>query len=303
MTDSLAIQVRGLRARLGGKEILRGVNLEVQRGDLYGLLGRNGAGKTTTLRCVLGYLPPSGGESTIFGVSWKHLHKLPQALGVALDPPGMDDTLTVRENLEAARIRGGLNGGRSVQQALELVGLSHRQNNRGDRLSHGQGRRAAVARALLGTPEILLLDEPLSGLDPEGVEEMLELFTQLTQEHGVTVVLSSHHLREVEHVCGRIGIIDDGVTLLEGEVAALLEAAGDGLSVRCRDTAAGQRLLAVQPGVMDGVEIDGDTLRARVDASFVPERTLRALVEGEAEVVEYRRERADLVHIFREATR
>ena len=273
MTDSPAIQVRGLRARLGGKEILRGVNLEVRRGDLYGLLGRNGAGKTTTLRCVLGYLPPSGGESTIFGVGWKHLHRLPQALGVALDPPGMDDTLTVRENLEAARIRGGLRGGRSVPEALELVGLTHRQNNRGDRLSHGQGRRAAVARALLGSPEILLLDEPLSGLDPEGVEEMLELFTQLSRDHGVTVVLSSHHLREVEHVCSRVGIIDDGITLLEGEVAALLEAAGDGLAVRCRDTAAGQRLLATQPGVMDGVQLDGDSLRARVDTNFVPERT------------------------------
>ena len=149
----------------------------------------------------------------------------------------------------------------------------------------------------------MLLDEPLSGLDPEGVEEMLELFTQLSRDHGVTVVLSSHHLREVEHVCSRVGIIDDGITLLEGEVAALLEAAGDGLAVRCRDTAAGQRLLATQPGVMDGVQLDGDSLRARVDTNFVPERTLRALVEGGAEVVEYRRERADLVHVFREATR
>ena len=301
MNAPSAIRVQGLRARLGGREVLRGVDLEVRPGDLYGLLGRNGAGKTTTLRCVLGFLPAAGGESAVFGVNSRTLHRVPVQLGVALDPPGMDDTLTLRENLQAACIRGGLRDGRGVDEALALVGLTHRQHNRGDRLSHGQSRRAAVARALLGNPQLLVLDEPLSGLDPEGVEQMLELFQLLTREHGVTVVLSSHHLREVQHVCGRIGIVDDGRTLLEGEVAALLEAAGDGLTVRCRDVAAGERLLLAQPGVMHGLRRDGNALQVRVDAAFEPERALRLLVEGGAGVVEFRRERADLVHVFRAA--
>jgi len=301
MTAPSAIRVQGLRARLGGRQVLHGVDLDVRTGDLYGLLGRNGAGKTTTLRCVLGYLPAEGGECEVFGTSSRRLHEVSRALGVALDPPGMDDTLTVRENLVAARVRGGLRGGRGVDEALALVGLAHRANNRGDRLSHGQSRRAAVARALLGAPELLVLDEPLSGLDPEGVEEMLDLFRMLTREHGVTVVLSSHHLREVQHVCGRIGIVDDGRTLLEGEVDRLLQEAGDGLTVRCRDLDAGQRLLAVQPGVMPGLRRDADALHVRVDAGFDPELALRALVKGGAGVLEYRRERADLVHVFRAA--
>lgn len=301
MPETPAVVVRGLKVQLGGKPILKGVDMEVFPGDLFGLLGRNGAGKTTAMRCLLGYLPYQAGSCSMFGVSSQEVHKIQQPYGVALDPPGMDDTLTLRQNLEVAAIRGGIRDGRGVEEVLELVGLKHRQHNRGDRLSHGQGRRAAVARALLGNPQLLVLDEPLSGLDPEGVERMLALFRKLSQEQGVTVVLSSHHLREVEHVCNRVGMIEDGLTLLEGHTDALLTAAGDGLLIRAQNEDRVREVLARLNGV-DGAphSVDGQ-LQVRIQSNFDAAAALVQMVENGAGVEEYSRQRAGLVDVFHQA--
>lgn len=301
MSGKPAVAVRGLAVRLGGKEILKGVDMEVQPGDLYGLLGRNGAGKTTAMRCLLGYLPYEGGSCEMLGVSSDAVHLVKQPYGVALDPPGLDDTLTLRQNLELAQIRGGIQDGAGVAEVLDLVGLSHRQNNRGDRLSHGQGRRAAVARALLGRPKLLVLDEPLSGLDPEGVERMLTLFRTLAREQGVTVVLSSHHLREVEDVCNRVGLIEDGETVLQGETRQLLTAAGDGLLIRARHEDRVRQIVAGLPGVEGPPQRREGHLELRVGEGFDAAAALVRLVEGGAEVEEYTRHRASLVDVFHQA--
>lgn len=311
MSTTPAANISGLHVRLGGRPILKGVNLSVGKGDLYGLLGRNGAGKTTAMRCLLGFLPFQEGKVEIFGVASHQLSRLSQAYGIGLDPPGMDDSLTLRQNLEVACIRGGLTiqsrkdghgrQHRGVDDVLDLVGLTHRQHNRGDRLSHGQGRRAAVARAMLGAPELLVLDEPLSGLDPEGVERLLVLFRALCQESGVTIILSSHHLREVEHVCNRVGIIEDGETLLEGEVASLLAASGDRLRIEARHADRVREVLASAPGVVGPPEQNQGGYEVRVQESFDPVLTLQKLVESGAEVSSFERERASLVDVFHHA--
>jgi ABC-type multidrug transport system ATPase subunit len=295
------LTARALELSLGRTPVLHGVDLDVREGDLYGLLGRNGAGKTTTLRALLGFLPDYRGECAVFGRSSRRIHTVPEALGVALDPPGLDDTLTVRQNLELARIRGGLRAGRGVDEVLALVRLEHRQHNRGGRLSHGQGRRAAVARALLGDPRLLVLDEPLSGLDPEGVEEMLELFRRLTLEEGVTVVLSSHHLREVQEVCTRIGVLEEGRTVLEGGTEELLREAGEGLEVTCSDVERALAVLVASPLVRDALPLGDGVVRAEieVDAELAP--LLAELVAAGAGVSEFRRRRATLVDLFRRA--
>ena len=251
MSQKPALSASGLKVKLGSVQILHDVNLCVNPGQVYGLLGRNGAGKTTSLRCALGFLPFAAGKVEVFGTPADQLHRVPKQLGVALDPPGMDDTLTVRQNLELAQIRGGIHTGRGVDEALELVGLTHRSDNAGDRLSHGQSRRAAVARALLGSPALLLLDEPLSGLDPEGVEVLLKLFRHLADNEDVTVVLSSHHLREVQHICDQVGLIDQGQTILEGEVGPLLKEAGDGLRIDCGKPEIAQNILRQSAGIRE----------------------------------------------------
>lgn len=306
MPEAPAVLTESLAVRLGSTQVLNGVDLCVERGDLYGLLGRNGAGKTTSMRAFLGLLPRSRGRCEIFGQTVRHLHRCKEAIAVALDPPGLDDTLTVRQNLELAWIRGGIRAGRSVDEALELVGLAHRAHHRGDRLSHGQGRRAAVARALLGDPRLLILDEPLSGLDPEGVEILIELFRHLSSDLGVTVVLSSHHLREVEAVCTRVGMIDAGRTVLEGRVETLLQEAGDGVRVICAQGKSAESVLAKFPGVSEVVckETQGRALlRARLSSDAAVAGLLTRLVESGCEVEEFVRERASLVDVFQRAVR
>lgn len=301
MNTKLALSAVGLKVKLGKTQVLHDVNLAVKTGQVYGLLGRNGAGKTTSLRCALGFLPFEGGKVEVFGTPAYQLHRVPEQLGVALDPPGMDDTLTVRQNLELARIRGGLESGRGVDEALELVGLTHRSDNAGDRLSHGQSRRAAVARALLGSPALLLLDEPLSGLDPEGVEVLLGLFRHLADEEGVTVVLSSHHLREVQHICDQVGLIEQGKTILEGEVDSLLKEAGDGLRLACGKPEIAQNILQETSGIRECTPQAEGQFLARLDADVDIPTLLEKLVKGGAEVSEFSRDRATLVDVFHQA--
>lgn len=301
MSQQPALSAAGLKVKLGRTQILHDVNLCVNIGQVYGLLGRNGAGKTTSLRCALGFLPFEAGKVEVFGTPADQLHRVSQQLGVALDPPGMDDTLTVRQNLELAQIRGGIQSGRGVDEALELVGLTHRSDNAGDRLSHGQSRRAAVARALLGSPALLLLDEPLSGLDPEGVEVLLKLFRHLADNEGVTVVLSSHHLREVQHICDQVGLIDQGKTILEGEVEPLLQEAGDGLRLECGKPEIAQDILQQATGIRACTLQGAGRFKARVDAGFDLPKLLEGLVHGGAEVSEFSRDRATLVDVFHQA--
>lgn len=309
MPNQAAFSVAGLKVKLGGTDILTSVDLHVEPGDLYGLLGRNGAGKTTSLRCILGYLPSAKGDCRVFGVPGHSLHLCPVPIGVALDPPGLDDTLTVRQNLQLAVMRGGISGGRSVDEVLELVGLTHRQHNRGDRLSHGQGRRAAVARALLGSPQLLVLDEPLSGLDPEGVEMLIELFRHLSLNEGVTVVLSSHHLREVQDVCTRVGMIEGGVTVLEGETRQLLAEAGDGLRIQLSGLEASQpsviesllTSLRAREYVLNFEHRGAGLFHGRLQSSADFSKLLAELIQDGFSISEFTPLRATLMDVFRQA--
>ena len=294
-----AIKVSQLELKLGHKPILHGVSLRVEAGSLYGLLGRNGAGKTTTMRAALGLQSFVSGSIKLFGHDVSSIHQLPQLLGIALDPPGLDDTLSVRQNLELARIRGGIVGGRSVDDVLEIVGLTHRQHNYGSRLSHGQGRRAAVARALLGSPELLLLDEPLSGLDPQGVERMLDLFQTLSRDEGKTVVLSSHHLREVQHVCTHVGLIDDGHTLLEGKTADLLATMPSHLEVHTADAAGVAEILAGSD--VSEIIIADQVVTGVVDAQFQREPVLKSLLAAGLPIADFFVKPSSLVDVFQDA--
>jgi ABC-2 type transport system ATP-binding protein len=302
MSLKAAVTCQDLHVRLGRTEVLTGVDLQVNPGDLYGLLGRNGAGKTTSMRAMLGYQSFQAGSAKIFGVDAPNLHRVTEPIGVALDPPGLDDSLTVRQNLELARIRGGIRDGRGVDEVLDLVGMQHRAGHYGDRLSHGQGRRAAVARALLGEPKLLVLDEPLSGLDPQGVETLIQLFLHLSRDQGVTVLLSSHHLREVEHVCTRVGMIEGGKTVLEGEVKTLLQQAGDGLRVHSQKPQVATAVMSKFAGIREVVRGNASgVLRAQLDTDCDLQELLRQLVQADCGIDEFTRERASLVDVFQAA--
>ncbi len=216
-----ALRITSMSKKYGRVEAVRDLSLTVDEGDLYGLLGPNGSGKTTTLRCTLGLLRPDSGSVELLGIPAERIHATHGRVAVVFDRSHLVPRLTCVENLHYAAMLLGHGGGRSINDVLTLVDLDHRRGHKSHELSLGQQRRLSIARALLGKPELLILDEPLSGLDAIGVASMLELFKTLRSE-GLTTVLSTHRLHEMEAVISRAGILLDGRIVREDDRDALL---------------------------------------------------------------------------------
>jgi ABC-type multidrug transport system ATPase subunit len=226
-----ALRIESLTHRFGATEAVSMLDLTVARGQVYGLLGPNGSGKTTTLSCALGMLRPDSGRIEILGLPVSQVHTTAGKIGAVFDAPTLVPRLSVGQNLGYARRLLGHKGGRTPEQVLEIVGLGDRERQRATSLSLGQQRRLAIARALLGTPELLVLDEPLSGLDTAGVRDVLTLVRQLA-DAGLTLLLSSHRLTELERVVDHVGIIMGGRMVREAPLGELLGAADQRLSLR-----------------------------------------------------------------------
>jgi ABC-type multidrug transport system ATPase subunit len=210
------ITTTGLTRRFGRITAVDGLGLRVPRGSIYGFLGPNGAGKTTTIRLLLGLIRPHGGQVQLFGQPLRpNRRALLGRVGALVESPSLYPHLTGRENLEVTR---RLVGGTEAQigQALHVVRLEETANRRTRGYSNGMKQRLGLALALLGTPELLILDEPTNGLDPAGIQEMRDLISRLPGEYGITVFLSSHLLAEVEQVATHIGIIQEGRLRFQG---------------------------------------------------------------------------------------
>ena len=244
------IEVRGLVKRYGDLTAVGGVDLTVRSGDVYGYLGPNGAGKTTSLRMMLGLIRPTAGTVRLFGRDpMESVHALEGVAGF-VEAPTFYPYLNARRNLEmlAAYDGGGASG--RIDQALETVELTGRQRDRVGGFSHGMRQRLGIAAALLRNPKLLLLDEPATGLDPAGMRDMRVLIRNLADQ-GMTVLLSSHLLTEVEDVCNRVAIVRSGKIVYEGDIAALKRGASTSYWLQTTDD---QRALAVcraQPGISD----------------------------------------------------
>ena len=226
----LAIQSRGLTRSFGGRRAVDEVDLEVPARAVYGFVGRNGAGKTTTIRLLLGLLRPDSGSARIFGLDVRRDRRAAAAaIGAMVETPSHYDHLTGRENLEVTRRLIGVPRG-EIDRVLEIVELRHAAAQRAGTYSLGMRQRLGIARALLGRPKLLILDEPANGLDPEGIRDMRALIGGLAAAAGVTVLVSSHVLSEVEQTASHIGLMHGGRLLMQAPVAALK--AGRARSVR-----------------------------------------------------------------------
>jgi ABC-2 type transport system ATP-binding protein len=277
--DPAPIEVRGLVKRYGDLTAVAGVDLTVGAGDVYGYLGPNGAGKTTSLRMMLGLIRPTAGTVRLFGRDPTVSVRALEGVAGFVEAPTFYPYLSGRRNLELLGAFDGGDARRRIAQALETVELSDRAGDRVGGYSHGMRQRLGIAAALLRDPKLLLLDEPATGLDPAGMRDMRLLICRLA-EHGLTIMLSSHLLAEVEEVCNRVAIVRSGTIVYEGRIADLKRSAG--LSYRL-STTDDERALAVcraQSGVSD-VDVRHRAIHFNADESAVAQLS-QALVEAGA---------------------
>ena len=268
MSDALPISTTGLVKRYGDIVAVNGVDLTVERGDVFGYLGPNGAGKTTLLRILLGLIRPTSGSAKLFGRD--PLVDGVRALdGVAgfVEGPRFYSYLSGRRNLELLADYDG-DGARSrIDGVLEIVELRDRAKDRVGGYSHGMRQRLGIAASLLRQPRLLLLDEPTTGLDPAGMRDMRDLVRRLAGE-GITILLSSHLLNEVEDLCNRVAIIRKGSIVYDGPLKELLATAATGYRLRVTDPERARVVLLSQPGV-DGVSLGDGQLRFTADEDAV----------------------------------
>lgn len=215
--EAPAIQLVNLRKAFDGKPALHGVSIEVRRGEVFGLLGHNGAGKSTSLGILLGQVYPDAGEAFVGGVSvQRHRSKALAAVGSIFEQPRFYDYLSGWRNLELFTCYSAAVSKAAKAEAVEFVGLTERIHDRVGTYSQGMRQRLGLAQALLPTPEVILLDEPTNGLDPEGIAEMRALIQRLNRERQITVLFCSHLLSEVEQLCDRVAILNRGRMLYTG---------------------------------------------------------------------------------------
>ncbi len=276
---SAALRTDGLTRRFGARTAVDRVSLRVEEGDIYGFLGPNGAGKTTAIRCILGLIRRDAGEVRIFGEA--HPVRQRRGVGAVVETPAFHPGLSGRANLRRAAAYAGAPA-EDVERVLALTGLADRAGDRVRAYSLGMRQRLGIARALLGRPRLLVLDEPTNGLDPRGMHDVRRLLARLAAEEGLTVFISSHLLAEVQQLCNRVGILHRGRLVAEGAVDALLSGLGEGRAVEVEVTARDpERARAVAEGLA-GVTVlpaGAGRLRLRLDGLDAAELN-RALVEA-----------------------
>jgi len=218
---NLAISIENVTKTLGSREILKGISFDVGLQDIFGYLGPNGAGKTTTIRILLGLFKENSGKLEILGKDI-NLSETRKKIGFILEADGLYDNMTAEENMDYyARIYGQFNHSKKICELLGMVGLYNRKKDRINSYSKGMRQRLALARAMVHDPDILILDEPTSGVDPSGQIEIRQIMINLAKEKNKTIFLSSHNLDEVQRICNRIALIDRGEIKLYGELANL----------------------------------------------------------------------------------
>jgi ABC-2 type transport system ATP-binding protein len=220
-----AIECRDLRKTYDGKvEAVRGLSLEINAGECFGLLGPNGAGKTSTIEILEGLLEPTSGEVTILGQRWKsHAREIREQIGISLQETRLSEKLTVRETIEL--FASFYRQPRPANDVLEGLQLTEKADAQVGKLSGGQRQRLAVATALVGSPRLLFLDEPTTGLDPQSRRQLWDI-VRTFQEGGGTVLLTTHYMDEAERLCDRLAIVDHGKIIAEGSPAALIAKLG-----------------------------------------------------------------------------
>ncbi|MBX3477655.1 MAG: ABC transporter ATP-binding protein [Brevundimonas sp.] len=300
---SAAIETQGLTRRFGAVTAVDAVSMTVPRQAVYGFLGRNGAGKTTSLKMLLGLLRPSAGRALIDGVDVA-ADRIGAArrVGALLEAHGFQGHLTGRENLDLTRRLLGL-ARSEIDRVLAVVEMTADANRRVGGYSLGMRQRLGLARAMLGAPPVLILDEPTNGLDPDGIADMRRFLRSLPDRTGATVLLSSHLLGEIEQTASHVGVIHQGRLVLEGELAALRAGVAGRIALRTTDPARALALIRARGLEAEVMEEDIEVrLKPGVAMDAASATLNRSLVEAGIEVTAIGPRARTLEGLYRQAT-
>jgi ABC-2 type transport system ATP-binding protein len=299
--NQAVLQTYRLTKKYRRRVVVDRLSLRVERGDVFGFLGQNGAGKSTTIRMLLGLVRPSSGEVRILG---NDMSRRPQRalkhVGAIIEAPAFYENFSAWQNL---RMLAAMSGGatpKRVEQVLDLVGLRARARDLVRIYSHGMRQRLGIAQALLPNPEFIILDEPTDGLDPQGLYEVRDLIRRLRDELSLTIMLSSHLLHEVEQICNRVAIIEQGRLVYQGSVEELV-AQGQSIKLKVDRISDAFELLAQDPRL--SVTRNGDdSLYLKLAGEEIPDVNA-LLVERGFRVMEISPQRESLEEVFLRLTR
>lgn len=286
------LRTKSLTKKFGSKVAVNAVDMNVAKGDIYGFIGRNGAGKTTAMKLILGLLNATEGEIELFG--GEPLEKARGRIGSLIEAPGIYKNCTAYENMKRfSIIYGGTD--EDIAQLLKFVGLENTGNKKAGRFSLGMKQRLGMAIAMLGNPEFLILDEPINGLDPEGIKDVRNAVLNLNEQKGVTFLISSHLLDELAKIVTRYGIINNGVLTEEISAEDLNAMCESGLKVRVDDV--GKAITALLPLVpQEEIRVSGGELVLPIDVDAATVNEL--LVKGGVRVSELGAMRGDMEEYF-----
>ena len=296
----LPLSVSGLKKNYGTFSVLRGLDLELEHEAIHGLVGLNGSGKTTSLECILGLQEFNGGQVHVLGRSPNELHAARGKIVAVFDTPSLHPNLSLMQCLHQAALLCETVY-RTPLQVAQMLGIERYSNFKIKQLSLGNKRRASIAQALLGRPELIVLDEPFNGLDAEGVDDVLQLITTLNREEGTAFLLASHQLPYLEQVCSHIAILHHGRIVVSDEIAKLLGQSKSTILLKSAQPESAAQFIQQLDG-FERPKLDAEGY-LRVDGETISSANLnQKLVAAGIDVSELIVKRGSLASLFREIT-
>ena len=297
--NDFIIETKKLTKKFGSTRVVNDVDLKVKKGEIYGFLGPNGAGKTTTIRMLLGLARPTKGSIHIFGKDVKK-EKLSilKKVGSLVEYPSYYGHLSARENLETVRLLLDVPKSR-IDEVLSIVRLTKDAKRPVKGFSLGMKQRLGIATALLGNPELLILDEPTNGLDPSGIIEIRELIKSMPKDHGITIVLSSHLLSEIDQMATQVGIISKGQMIFQDSISKLREQSTSKIKLTINDAESAWKTLLAHGYTTDLVH---NQLSIENGSDEKVAKIVKSLVQNDYSIYRVEEEKKSLEEIFLELT-
>lgn len=246
------LKTYNITKKYGNQVAVNNVNMTIKKGEIYGFIGQNGAGKTTLIRLITGLIHKTGGEIELLGATGEaELNKSRTMIGSLIETPSFYTNMTARENLEVSRLVRNIPGKKCIDEVLELVGLKDIEKKKVKNFSLGMRQRLGIANAIMGNPKLLILDEPINGLDPMGIVEIRELLKKINKEKDMTILISSHILSELSELATTYGIISNGKLIEEITAEELAEKCRQYIDLKVDDTSRAVTLLERELGISD----------------------------------------------------